>query len=501
MLTSQPKITHNILTQISAINFQLDLDYSVLSITGNSEVFGFYEPATGQKVFNFLPETLSNEIESLLINCFRSNRKIEKTINYEDVFYKGKRLRAVISLVFNNGTTEYSVTLLNLPNSKALEDEIVSYDSYEEAKRQLAISEDRFNSYFENDPVMHVCVNPNTGLIADCNLFALEKLGYESKEAILGKHIKEFFLKKDRAHCIALFKKYLKTGKLSNEEITIHTKDGKSIPILLYTTSQLDENGKVILSRSTLVDVSELKNAQKKIQIKRIRLERLNKELEQFVSTCSHDLQEPLATIKFAGDVISKLYSDKLDEKGKNYLSYIDEAVDRSSNQIKSLLVHAKLGENAKRSLVDIDKVVKVALKDLGRSIHESNATIEIENKLPKIEGFEVELRLLFQNLISNAIKYTHPERNPEIKVNFRQCNEYTEFSITDNGIGISEKDTKEIFKIFNRVNDENPNKGNGVGLAHCEKIVHMHGGELWVESIPDFGSTFYVKLRRQFLD
>ena len=103
--------------------------------------------------------------------------------------------------------------------------------------------------------------------------------------------------------------------------------------------------------------------------------------------------------------------------------------------------------------------------------------------------------------MISNAIKYGHPERDPEIRIDYRQCNEYTEFTITDNGIGISEKDCKEIFKIFNRVNDENPNKGTGVGLAHCEKIVHMHEGELWVESIPNFGSTFYFKIRRQFLD
>ena len=384
MLTSQPKITQDILTQIAAINFQLDLDFIVKSTIGDSEIFGIFKPTEGKKIFDLFPEQLSDEIEELLIKCFRSNRKIEKTINYEDVYYKTKRLRAVVSLNYNNGITNYSLTLLNLPNAKAFEDDVVNYDSYEEARRQLAVSEDRFNSYFENDPVMHVCVNPNTGLIADCNLFALDKLGFSKKEDILGMHIQQFFLKKDRLHCLSLFKKYMKFGKLSNEEINVLTKTGKVIPILLYTTSQLDEKGKIILSRSTLVDISELKNTQKRLQIKRLRLERLNTELEQFVSTCSHDLQEPLATIKFAGDVLSKFYNEKLDDKGRDYLSYIDKAVDRSSNQIKSLLAHAKLGENAEKSLVDVNLVVKEALEDLGKSIHESNAKIEVEKNYQK---------------------------------------------------------------------------------------------------------------------
>ncbi|HSP82781.1 MAG TPA: ATP-binding protein, partial [Gillisia sp.] len=223
--------------------------------------------------------------------------------------------------------------------------------------------------------------------------------------------------------------------------------------------------------------------------------ERANKDLEQFVSICSHDLQEPLATIKFGSDILGKIYSNKLDEKGKEYISYIDAASDRLANQIRALLEHSKIGRNSEKTLVNTKELVEVVKYDLAKRIRDTNAQIHV-GALPKIKAYQVELRLLFQNLISNAIKYVPNERNPEIRISAYPEGNFWVFSIVDNGIGISEEDQKNIFTIFNRAPTQSKYEGTGVGLAHAEKIVLLHEGTIWVDSQVGVGSTFYFKIK-----
>ncbi len=498
MITDQYIHASEVMNQLSAVSVRLDIDYKICSIAGDTSEIGVYKFELFNTIFDFLPNSLIDAVKENLQKSFRTHQKVQTDVNYISIDNEQKKLRVVCNTLNIDAEVFYLVTFLKLSVTDEIIREINGFESYEEARRQLEISEARFNAFFENDPVMHMSVNPENGLIADCNQYVIEKLELQDKNEIIGKPIYSVFTEEKKARCLALVERFKKEGKLKSEEMELITKKGKVIPVILYTVAQRDEHGKIILSRSTLVDISDLKNAQRRLNKKRKRLELLNKELEQFVSTCSHDLQEPLATIKFAGDVLGKLYNDKLDQKGRDYLMYIDEAVDRLTKQIRSLLAHSRIGINAERSLVNTNSLVSTVIKDLGKRITESEAKICVD-KLPKVEAYGVELRLIFLNLISNAIKYAKENCKPIINISAVQCNKYVTFSVSDNGIGISKQDTKEIFKIFNRVNESNPNKGTGVGLAHCDKIVRMHEGKLWVESNLDEGSAFFFKIRKEY--
>ena len=225
-------------------------------------------------------------------------------------------------------------------------------------------------------------------------------------------------------------------------------------------------------------------------------LERVNKDLEQFVSICSHDLQEPLATIRFSSDFLMQKFTDELSPKGKEYIGYIHEASGRMAEQIKGLLEHSRIGRDLKITKVDVQEQLEVAKYDLKKRIQETNATI-ISEKLPKIKGYKVELRLLFQNLLSNALKYAKKQVAPIITIAAKEEEDFWVFSVADNGIGIKQEDIEDLFTIFSRVPTQQKQEGSGVGLAHAEKIVKLHEGVIWVESQFGEGSTFYFKIKK----
>ncbi|WP_255702720.1 CheR family methyltransferase [Antarcticibacterium sp. 1MA-6-2] len=371
----------------------------------------------------------------------------------------------------------------------------VDIETLQKAQDKLVASEKKFKSFYEKDPVLHFSVDPNTSIIKECNEKAVEKLGYSSKEELIGRPMYELYEDEAQLKAVKLNNLFIKQGELTNVEQEMITKSGKKLPVLLNSTVELDEDNNVVSNRFTCVDISELKEAQVRLRKKKVALERANKDLEQFVSICSHDLQEPLATIKFGSDILGKIYSKQLDEKGKEYIKYIDEASDRLSNQIKALLDHSRIGQNTEKTLVNTKELVEVVKYDLGKRIKDTSAKIHV-GALPKIMAYQVELRLLFQNLISNALKYKAEDRDPEIRISAFPEGNFWVFSIMDNGIGISEEDQKNIFTIFNRVKTREKYEGTGVGLAHAEKIVLLHEGTIWVDSQPGVGSTFYFKVK-----
>jgi two-component system, chemotaxis family, sensor kinase Cph1 len=214
-----------------------------------------------------------------------------------------------------------------------------------------------------------------------------------------------------------------------------------------------------------------------------------NEELEQFAYVASHDLQEPLITIKSFIDLLGEEYGDKLGEVGKQYLDFISESSYGLSSVVKDLLDYSRLGTNRKMTKVDCNKLIESIQKDLTSTISKSKATFKVE-KLPEITGFKTELRLLFQNLISNAIKFCAGDTPPHIIITAQKGKNWT-FSIQDNGIGIAKENQKKIFTIFQRLHSKNNYEGTGIGLAQCKKIINLHGGEIWVNSKQDLGSTF----------
>lgn len=224
-------------------------------------------------------------------------------------------------------------------------------------------------------------------------------------------------------------------------------------------------------------------------------LEKTLKELNHLTYIISHDLKEPLRTISNFIEIINQDYVNKLDESFVNYLNIIDSSSKRMKILIDDVLDTKRLGIVRQKQIVDFDKVIQDVLLDLKFLIDSSNAKISIKDRFPKIPCFESEIRQLFQNLISNAIKYSKTNTIPEIEINAEKINDYWQFSVSDKGIGIDSNYFEEIFTIFEQVENEKK-QGYGIGLATCKKIIDNHSGKIWVTSEIGKGSTFYFTIK-----
>lgn len=225
-------------------------------------------------------------------------------------------------------------------------------------------------------------------------------------------------------------------------------------------------------------------------------LEQKYYEMEHFAYIASHDLQEPLRTMHSLTEFLHFDYADKLDERGVIYIREIQQSAERMTQLIQDLLAHGKIGNNNPLEVIDLNKLLGNVRKGLSQLLQETKTTINIPD-LPGIKGYRTELGLLFQNLISNAIKFKHPNRDAVIDIEGFEHQDYYLFAVKDNGIGIPEEHQDKIFQLFRRLHSKEEFHGNGIGLSHCLKIVHLHEGKIWVESDGSSGSSFYFRLSK----
>jgi two-component system, sensor histidine kinase len=235
---------------------------------------------------------------------------------------------------------------------------------------------------------------------------------------------------------------------------------------------------------------------ERKVRQRTAELESKNKELEQFAYVASHDLQEPLRTISGFVELLQKEYGDRLDGNGGKYLEYVSQGSDRMKTLIKDLLDYSRIGREKEAMPVDSRQTLAEVLADLDKSIHDSGACIRSSN-LPVLRAYPTELKLLLQNLITNAIKFRHPDRPPEIYIEAMPEPACWKFKVSDNGIGIESQFLERIFIIFQRLHSRNKYEGSGIGLAHGKKIAELHGGRLWAESQPGQGSQFFFTISK----
>jgi signal transduction histidine kinase len=214
------------------------------------------------------------------------------------------------------------------------------------------------------------------------------------------------------------------------------------------------------------------------------------REVEQLTYIASHDLQEPLRTLTSFTRLIREEYQGKLDEAGNTYIEYIANSASRMRLLVKEILDYSLLGQKRTMTVVDCNKVVSEVLFDMSDAIQSSGTSISAQ-QLPVLHGYETELRVLFQNLVHNAIKFRKRETLSEIFISAEDQETEWVFSIRDNGIGIQEKDREAVFIMFRRTHSPSEYEGTGIGLAHCKKVVELHGGRIWVESRPNEGSNF----------
>jgi len=225
-------------------------------------------------------------------------------------------------------------------------------------------------------------------------------------------------------------------------------------------------------------------------------LARSNADLEHFARVVSHDLQAPLRTVSGFAELVRRRYNDRLDAQGEEALEQVVEGCERMSVLLDGVLEYSRAaGSGLQRGTVDTAAVVRDVVTHLSAWIEERDAEIDV-GELPSVEGDEVQLAQVFQNLISNALKFTDGRR-PRVEVRAVQEDGRWRFDLRDNGIGIAPEDRERVFEMFERGTASGHYEGDGVGLAICRRIVERHGGELTVAPAPDGGSVFTFTLPR----
>ena len=336
-------------------------------------------------------------------------------------------------------------------------------------------------------------IDLNTFQFLDVNQMAILQYGYSREEFLSMSALdirpdeeKENFLKLDRTFTI--------NSENYNKGIWKHKKkDGTIILVEIFAHEIVFEGKKarIILSE----DITKRLAAEELLAENLKELERSNRELEEFAYIASHDLQEPLRMVVSYMQLIERRYKGKLDNDADEFIHYAVDGASRMKRLINDLLNYSRLNKEGQLSQVNMNDIVNEVIQNLSASIKESNTTINYP-VLPIISSEKTQMVQLFQNIISNAIKFTKDRVHPEININFvQQANDWL-FSISDNGIGIDQQYSNKVFIIFKQLHTKAKFGGTGIGLAIAKKIVERHGGKIWFESELGKGTTFYFTLK-----
>jgi len=325
------------------------------------------------------------------------------------------------------------------------------------------------------------------GIITDWNAAAERMFGYTADEAI-GQPI-TMLIPPDRWEEEPEILRRISAGeRVSTMETVRHTKDGRRINVSITISPILDARGRVVGASKIARDITEATRRKEE-------LERSNAELEQFAYVASHDLQEPLRMVVNYTELLANRYKGTLDEKADQYIHYAADGARRMQRLVRDLLAYSRVSSST-RPLVPVStqRVVEGVLETLDATIRESGATV-LYAQLPVVLGDEGQLTQLFQNLISNAIKYRRDE-SPRISITAIRTYEEWEFAVADNGIGIESPYRERVFQMFQRLHARHEYDGSGIGLAIVKRIVERHGGQIWVDSTPGEGSVFRFTLK-----
>ncbi len=220
-------------------------------------------------------------------------------------------------------------------------------------------------------------------------------------------------------------------------------------------------------------------------------LRRANYDLEQFAFSASHDLQEPLRSIKIYSELLSRRHAEIVNGEAKLFLTFVQEGATRMEMLVRDLLSYTRAScvDYADES-GDANEALQTTLANLSGAVAEAGAIITSDS-LPTVSAHPLHLQQLFQNIIGNAIKYRSPDHPPTVHVTAKRQNAFWGFAISDNGIGIDPQYKENIFGLFKRLHTADQYSGTGIGLAICRRIVDQYGGRIWVDSEPGQGSTF----------
>ncbi|MEL7669776.1 MAG: PAS domain S-box protein [Methanobacterium sp.] len=339
------------------------------------------------------------------------------------------------------------------------------------------------------DPL--VTIGPD-GKINDVN-YSTELITGYSRDELIGTDFSDYFTEPEKAR--EVYQQVFQDEKVFNYALEIKHRKGHITPVLYNSSVYRDESDDIIGVFAAARDITERKQAEEKLKEIIEELERSNYELQQFAYITSHDLQEPLRTIASYTQLIERRYRNKLDDDADEFIDFIVEAAVRMKDMIQGLLYYSRVGtKGGELKSTNTEELLEIVLYNLNAAIKENNVTVT-HDKLPAVVADEGQLIQLFQNLISNAIKFKKDDAYPRVHISaFGGENEYI-FSVADNGIGIEPQYFNRIFEVFKRLHTSVEYEGTGIGLSISKRIIERHGGRMWVESEAGSGSIFYFTI------
>lgn len=452
----------------------VDLAGNILSWNaGAVELYGYsHSEAMGQKVAMLAPPDRVSELAAI----FERVTKGDLVENIETV-----RQRKDGSLF------EANVTVAPIRHESG---EIGGFSAIVRDLTKVRDYERRFRSVVESAPIAMIVVD-GRGNIVLINRLTRSLFGYTQAE-LVGDSVEKLIPVRFSSQHGQLRDGYFERPEVRQmgvgRDLYALRKDGSEFPVEIGLNPLVTPEGTLTLA--AIADITERKRASQELEAHAQELKRSNAELEQFAYVASHDLQEPLRMVVSYMDLLQDRYKGSLDERADKYIGYAVDGSRRMQRLVQDLLTVSRVSSQAKPlAPTSADAVLDWVLRSLGESIRESNARVD-RDKLPLVLADEVQLGQVFQNLISNAIKFRSDE-DPHIQVRARRVGTKWRISVSDNGIGIEPEYHERIFQMFQRLHERDRYDGSGIGLSVSRKIIDRHGGELVVESVFGKGSTF----------
>ncbi|HEY9778257.1 MAG TPA: PAS domain S-box protein [Planktothrix sp.] len=370
---------------------------------------------------------------------------------------------------------------------------VVDITERKRAEKTIRESEARFRLLMSGIKDYAIFLLDAKGFVVSWDEGAQRIKGYQSDE-IIGKHLSVFYPleESESGKPYADLSEAARLGRHEDESWRVRKDASRFIANNVIVALHDDNNGLLGFVKVTR-DITERKRTDALLQNKLLELERSNEDLQQFAYVCSHDLQEPLRVISNYTQLLIKRYTGRvLDDSASEFVEYITDASKRMQELINALLLYSRVQTTGNEfSATNSSEVVESAILNLHVAIDESGATIHHLADLPLVQADRVQLTQVFQNLISNAVKF-RSERPLEVWISAQESPTEYLFTVKDNGLGFDVKYADRIFVIFQRLHPREAYPGSGIGLAICKKIIERHGGRIWVDSTPGEGSAFH---------
>lgn len=408
----------------------------------------------------------------------------------------GRQLEGVLALVATISIAGYFLVRAWVRPLAASLDQRVQVRTAQLAgsNARLALSEQRFRTVFESAPVAMVVVDAN-GKITLVNA-AAERLFRYARDELLGQPVEVLVPRNLRLGHAPLCREFMRKacsrqmGK--GRELHGVRKDGSEFVVEIGLSPVQTDDGATVLA--TIVDLSERLRQSAALREANAALKRSNLELERFAYVASHDLQTPMRSVASFAELLNSHYAHKLDTEAGDWLRRIIDSIHQQQRLIRDLLEYSRIGANVEPlEPVSFRDVFAHVMELLDGPIRAAGAQVTC-GELPTVVGHRSQLTELLLNLLDNALKY-HGSAPPRVHLAAKRVGRDWQFSVSDNGVGIAPRYHERIFEIFTRLHRHHEFPGAGIGLAACRRIVHRHGGRIWVESEVGQGSVFYFTI------